>query len=72
MNEARRPNDRVAVRAMRLRFVSGIPFICECGDPACRLFVVLSPEEYRHARREGLPLLSPKHASTGADEAAAS
>lgn len=42
----RAANKRIAEKALRLRFVSRIPFICECSDSRCQEFVLLFPHEY--------------------------
>ena len=61
-NAKRHANDRIATRAITLGFVVGIPLACECADPACSDLVVVDPDEYRRARREGRPLVAPPHA----------
>jgi hypothetical protein len=49
---ARESNDRVAQAAYQLRFVSRVPFLCECDDPSCDEFVLLELDEYQRARSE--------------------
>jgi hypothetical protein len=50
--DARQANDRIAEKAARLRFVSGVPMLCECHDPQCRRIVMVRLEDYHAIRRE--------------------
>jgi hypothetical protein len=45
--EVRAANDRIAEKAEQLRFVSRVPMLCECSDPACRTLVMITLGEYR-------------------------
>lgn len=56
---ARRSNARVARAAIRLRFVSRVPFLCECGEPDCTELVLLRLDQYEQAR--SAPILAPGH-----------
>ena len=49
-----------------------MPFLCECGDPACGEFVRLTLPEYAEARRLAAPLVSPGHDGAGQTLVAAS
>jgi hypothetical protein len=57
----REANEEIAVKAAALHFVSRIPMLCECGDPACHELVLLTLEEYRRARRSRPYLTAPGH-----------
>jgi hypothetical protein len=57
----RRANDGIAAKAAALRFVSRVPMLCECGDPACRELVLLTLAEYRRAHQEHDFLTVPGH-----------
>jgi hypothetical protein len=46
---ARAANAKIAEKALRLRFLARVPFICECSDPHCRAFVLLLADEYADA-----------------------
>lgn len=52
-------NERVAKAATRLRFVSRVPFLCECDDPSCTELVLLWLDEYD--RRCSARILAPGH-----------
>jgi hypothetical protein len=56
---AREANDRLARAATRLRFVSRVPFVCECSNPDCAEFVFLRIEDYYSDRDS--PLLAEEH-----------
>jgi hypothetical protein len=43
-------NERIALQAERFEVRSGIPMLCECGDPACNELFLTSLEGYRRAR----------------------
>jgi hypothetical protein len=45
--DVRAANDRIAEKAAQLRFVSRVPMMCECSDPACRTLVMITLGEYR-------------------------
>lgn len=53
-NEAtfRDANERIEARAEELDFEKPVPFLCECGDPACHEIVRLSFDEYSEVRRD--------------------
>ncbi len=52
-NEAvfRDANEQIESRADELEFEDPIPFLCECGDPACHTIVRLSADDYAAVRR---------------------
>jgi hypothetical protein len=56
--DARRANDRIAEKAEQLRFVSRVPMICECADPACRTVVMIALGDYYAIRRSDGSLLT--------------
>jgi hypothetical protein len=65
--DARRANDRIAEKAKQLRFVSRVPMICECTDPACRTIVMIGLSDYDAIRRDdGTFLTAPGHEVEGA------
>jgi hypothetical protein len=67
--EARRANDRIADKAERLRFVSRVPMLCECGDPDCHTVVMVSLEEYHAIRRDSEAFLTaPGHSAEDSRE----
>lgn len=47
-------NERVRRAALSFRFEpdQGVPFLCECSNPACREIVMLSLEEYEEIRAD--------------------
>jgi len=49
--DVRQANDRIAEKAKRMRFVSRVPMICECGAD-CRAVVMVSLEDYHALRRD--------------------
>lgn len=55
---SRAANDRIALKAQRLAFVSAVPFICECSDRSCREPMPLSLDDYADARREPTEFLT--------------
>lgn len=67
--EVRSANDRIAKRAARLHFVSRVPMLCECSDPGCQSFVLISLGRYAELRKEGF-LTAPGHTLEGAEPAA--
>ena len=58
--EVRASNDRIAERAVRLRFVSRVPMLCECSDPGCRSIVLIGLDRYAELRKLGF-LTAPAH-----------
>jgi hypothetical protein len=65
--DARRANDRIAAKAEQLRFVSRVPMLCECTDPACRTIVLIALVDYHAIRRsDGSVLTAPGHLVEGA------
>ena len=66
--DVRRANDRIAEKAERLRFVSRVPMLCECGDLDCRKVVMIRLEDYRAMRRDRDALLTaPGHSADESD-----
>jgi dephospho-CoA kinase len=57
----RESNDRIAEKAKRYRFVSRVPLLCECSDPACDEIVLVDLDRYEQIRRDGY-LTAPGHA----------
>jgi hypothetical protein len=49
--DARKANDRIAEKAEQLRFVSRVPMLCECTDPACRAIVMIALDDYYAVRQ---------------------
>jgi hypothetical protein len=49
--DGRRANDRIAMKAERLHFVSRVPMMCECDEPGCRAIVMIGLDDYREIRR---------------------
>jgi hypothetical protein len=64
--DARKANDRIAVKAEQLRFVSRVPMLCECTAPDCRTIVMVALEDYYEIRLEGGSVIAPGHAREGA------
>ena len=65
--DARKANDRIARKAEQLRFVSRVPMLCECSDPACRTIVMISLEDYYEIRlTEDSFLTAQGHTAEGA------
>jgi hypothetical protein len=61
-DEVRMGNDRIAERAEQLHFVSRVPMLCECGDPACNQIVLIGLPEYAQLRSDGRSYLTaPDH-----------
>ena len=58
-NEAifRDANEQIGARARELEFEAPVPFLCECGDPACQEIARLSLDEYRDVRRDAVSFL---------------
>ena len=63
----RHSNDRVAARAAALRFVSRVPFLCECDD-SCTSIVLLTLAGYRAICGNGDDVLAPGHARRAQEE----
>jgi hypothetical protein len=59
--DVRKANDRIAEKAERLRFVSRVPLLCECGDPDCRTIVMVGLEDFRAMRSRQEAVLAPGH-----------
>jgi hypothetical protein len=51
-DEVRRGNERIAQRAEQLRFVSRVPMLCECSDPACSQIVLIALDAYHRLRSD--------------------
>jgi len=64
--DARKANDRIAVKAEQLRFVSRVPMLCECSAPDCRTIVMIALEDYYEIRLEGGTVTAPGHDREGA------
>jgi len=65
--DARNANERIAEKAEQLRFVSGVPMLCECSAPGCRTVVMIGLDDYREIRRtEDSFLTAPGHETEGA------
>jgi hypothetical protein len=58
--EIRASNLRITQQAERLRFVSRVPLLCECGQPDCRELILLHPTAYRQQLPLGL-VTAPGH-----------
>jgi hypothetical protein len=59
---ARDANDGIAAEARRQRFVSRIPTLCECSNPACSAVFVIRADAYDQARADpGTFLTAPGH-----------
>jgi hypothetical protein len=66
-DDVRRGNERIAVRAEQLRFVSRVPMLCECGDPACSQVVLIALDAYQQVRSDRRRYLTaPDHTLEGA------
>jgi hypothetical protein len=68
-------NERFVAQARRRHFSSRVPVCCECDDPYCRGFLLLTPDDYHHARDDVEFLTIPEHAHCEAapsEQAAAS
>lgn len=61
-------NDRIAEKAVRLRFVSRVPMLCECSDAGCRTIVMISLEDYFAIRRDADALITAPGHSTEKSE----
>jgi hypothetical protein len=60
----RQANERIAEKAIRLRFVARVPFICECDDPDCVEFIPLHPRDYAERSARSYVVL-PGHGGAG-------
>lgn len=66
--DARAGNDRVAEKAVELKFHSRVPMLCECSAPGCRTLVLVSLDEYRRLRLDpDNSLTAPGHEIDGAE-----
>jgi hypothetical protein len=66
--DARSANDRIADKAMQLRFVSRVPMLCECDASDCRAIVLIGLDDYRKIRESGGAFLTaPGHGAEGAE-----
>jgi len=66
--DARAANDRIAEKARRLHFVSGVPMLCECTAPDCRTLVMIALDDYRTIRCDpGAFLAAPGHEVDGTE-----
>ena len=61
--DVRQANDRIAEKAKRMRFVSGVPMLCECGDAGCRAIVMIRLEDYHATRRDRARITAPGHSA---------
>lgn len=68
-DQVRRSNERIIEEAIRLRFVSRVPLLCECDDEDCREFVPLTLDEYELVRAVNGYVTSSGH-SVGEDATA--
>jgi hypothetical protein len=62
---AQQANERIADKAVRLRFVSRLPLHCECSDPNCDELILIEPAAYRAAVEDGCFLTAPGHGVLG-------
>ena len=70
--DARAANDRIAEKAKRLHFVSGVPMLCECSTPGCRAIVMIALADYREIRGDLATFLAaPGHEVDGTELAKA-
>ena len=56
--DARKANHRIAEKAEQLRFVSRVPMLCECSEPACRTVVMIALGDYYAVRQSDDALLT--------------
>jgi hypothetical protein len=64
---ARKANDRIAETAARMRFVAGVPLVCECRDPNCTSVFQIALDAYRALRENPYAFLTaPGHHLEGA------
>jgi hypothetical protein len=64
--DARKANDRIALKAEQLRFVSRVPMLCECSTPDCRTIVMVALEDFYEIRLENGTVTAPGHEREGA------
>ena len=64
--DARKANDRIALKAEQLRFVSRVPMLCECSTPDCRTIVMLALPDFYEIRLEGGSVIAAEHDREGA------
>jgi hypothetical protein len=64
--DARKANDRIAMKAEQLRFVSRVPMLCECSTPDCRTIVMIALGDYYEICLEGGSVIAPGHQREGA------
>jgi len=57
----RQANSQIAAKAHELSFGAPIPFLCECGAPACRQFVRILLGDYDALRGSEGGILAPGH-----------
>jgi hypothetical protein len=67
--QARASNERIARSAVRLHFLSRVPFLCECNDQDCAELVLLFVNDYEHARPKAIT--APGHDAVEARRATA-
>jgi hypothetical protein len=65
--DARKANDRIALKAEQLRFVSRVPILCECSAPDCRTIVMIALADYYEICLEGGSVTAPGQDREGAD-----
>lgn len=66
--DARAANDRIAEKAVLLRFVSRVPMLCECSDRSCRKVMMIGLQDYYETRRDPANFITaPGHAVEGAE-----
>jgi hypothetical protein len=58
--EIRSSNDHIAERALKLRFVSRVPMLCECSDPDCKSIILIGLDRYDRLRTSGF-FTAPDH-----------
>lgn len=66
--EVRSSNDHIAERAVRLRFVSRVPMLCECSDAGCRSIILVGLDRYQELRASGF-FTTPGHTIDDAEPA---
>jgi hypothetical protein len=58
--QVRVSNERIAKRAVRLRFVSRVPMLCECSNPNCQAIILIGLTRYDELSGSGF-LTAPSH-----------
>jgi hypothetical protein len=69
-NEAifRHANEGIRKSAEEYDVRNRVPFVCECADPNCRVFVPMALDEYSQVRRDPRHfLIAPGHEDAGDD-----